>query len=225
MKLVREFLNETFARDNEDKLSSLDIGKTKAIQKWIEDNATFFNDANYHLNSDNSITVDNALSLTPTKYMHNGYYVKKIPIIFPSYIKIKFKDAIDGILVGAIESNKDLVDMALENYDENANIPNNMKDIVKLFQSLGLINITKDIQYKHNVLSFLDYELLKPFTIYCKINTVGDKTYGTIIRGYTIYAGKLSPFITAKFEDENGWITAYEYLKKYLVKWKRISKL
>jgi hypothetical protein len=187
MKLVKEYLNEVFTRDSEDKLSGIDIGKIHIVKKWIEDNPTFFNNAKYHLNSDNSITVDNALSLTPTRYYYQGHYMKKDPTIFPSYIKIKFKDAIDGILVGAIESNKALTDMALENYDENANIPDNMKDIVKLFQSLGLINITKDIQYTHNVLSFLDYELLKPFTIYCKINTLGHKTYGTVIRGDTQY--------------------------------------
>jgi len=71
-KLVKEKLNESFSRNNTDKLRNLSIGKIDLIEKWLNK----YNIENYEINEDFTIDVIGTVNLE-----------KKSTGNFPSYIQ------------------------------------------------------------------------------------------------------------------------------------------
>jgi len=60
LKIVKEFLEESFSRGNENKIESLGIGKREMIEKWLNK----YDIKNYTINDDHTIYVEGDVRLS-----------------------------------------------------------------------------------------------------------------------------------------------------------------
>jgi len=154
MKLVKESLNQSFTRGNDDKLNTIGVGKIVSIKKWLDDNHDILK-SGAHVNNNGDLVITNFNIIDKEG-------LQKIGI--PSYINVIFKSQTIQLKMGISMNREDWVNKALDNLKQ-ITVPPKFEMLSLKLEDQDFRNITSEQQYKDGNIFFYDPLLNQIFSV------------------------------------------------------------